>query len=72
MQTNYNYYKSQLDRVNPNASVYPSTIKVFTGDKSTGEDTKHLSLNEESAKALIQWLSENFIENTQPNNHANR
>ena len=52
------YYKSQLENVKPNLTEYPPTVKIFAN--GNGQDTKHLSLNNESAKVLIEWLENNF------------
>lgn len=57
------YYKGQLNRIQVNKTEYSPTIKVFAN--GNGTDTNHLSLNEESAKALIEWLQTNFIHNPQ-------
>lgn len=53
------YYKTELTKVRPNLTQYPPTIKIFSN--GNGEDTKHLSLNEESAKVLIDWLKKNYL-----------
>lgn len=52
------YYKSQLENVKPNLTQYAPTVKIFAN--GNGQDTKHLSLNNESAKVLIEWLENNF------------
>lgn len=52
------YYKSQLAKVQPHATQYPPTFKVFAN--GNGENTNHISLNDVSAKALIDWLRENY------------
>ncbi len=54
-----NYYKDQLNQVNPTATEFAPTIKIFAN--GNGTNTNHLSLNEESAKELIMWLTANFI-----------
>ncbi len=54
----YNYYKSELNKVKIGLTEYSPTIKVFAN--GNGENTKHLDLNERSAKELIKWLSANF------------
>jgi hypothetical protein len=59
MNTQQNYYKSELTKVRPNLTPYAPTIKVFCN--GNGKDTKHLSLNEESAKVLIDWLKKNYL-----------
>jgi len=53
-----NYYACQLDKVRVGLTEYSPTIKVFAN--GNGEDTKHMSLNDESAKTLIQWLKNSF------------
>ncbi len=52
------FYKDQLSKVLPNKTQYAPTFKIFAN--LNGEDTKHISLNNDSAKALIQWLMENY------------
>ena len=56
--TNQDYYKSQLDNVKPNLTEYAPTVKIFAN--GNGRDTKHLSLNNESARVLIEWLETNY------------
>ncbi len=53
------YYQDQLEKVYPFATEYAPTIKVFAN--GNGEDTKHISLNKESAKVLVEWLTRNYI-----------
>lgn len=53
-----NYYLDQLNKVKPGLTDYAPSIKVFAN--GNGEDTKHLSLNEESAAVLIDWLKNNY------------
>ena len=55
---NGSYYESQLSRVNPHLTEYPPTVKIYAN--GNGDNTNNLSLNNESAKALIQWLKYNF------------
>lgn len=54
-----NYYQNELNKVKPHETPYAPTVKVFAN--GNGEDTKHLSLNKESAKALIKWLETNYV-----------
>jgi len=54
-----NYYTDELNKVKPNATEFAPTIKVFAN--GNGQDTKNLSLNKESAEALIEWLKEHFV-----------
>ena len=54
---NFNYYLDQLEQIK-NHNVYASLIKVKC---STGGETNWMSLNEVSAKALIDWLTENYL-----------
>lgn len=56
--SNSEYYKNQLDNVKPNLTQYAPTVKIFAN--GNGQDTKHLSLNNESAKVLIEWLETNY------------
>jgi len=58
MNTKGLYYAEQLQKVEIGATEYAPTIKIFAN--GNGSDTKHLSLNDESAKVLIQWLKNNF------------
>ena len=51
-----NYYKDQLSKINTDEK-YPATIKV----SSTKTDTKWMGLNPESARALVDWLTEKFL-----------
>ena len=54
-----NYYEKQLNQIDlKSLKDFPPTIKVFA---MNGQDTKHISLNEESATALIVWLQKNYI-----------
>jgi hypothetical protein len=54
-----NYYEKQLNQIDlKSLKDFPPTIKVFA---MNGQDTKHISLNEESANALIEWLQKNYI-----------
>ena len=59
-----NYYKSELDKVKVGQTEYAPTIKVFAN--GNGENTKNLSLNEESARVLIEWLQNNFFHKATP------
>lgn len=59
MNTKQNHYTSELKKVRPELTPYAPTIKIFSN--GNGEDTKHLSLNEESAKVLIDWLKKNYL-----------
>lgn len=52
------YYNYELSKVQVGLTEYSPTIKVFAN--GNGDDTKHLSLNNESAKVLIEWLKNNF------------
>lgn len=51
---NKDYYTEQLEKINPHVE-FPPTFK-FIGEEST----KWLSLNQESARALINWLENHF------------
>lgn len=59
MNTKKNYYSQQLARVKPYLTEYAPSIKVFSN--GNGEDTNFLTLNEETAKELIYWLSVNYL-----------
>lgn len=48
------YYKDELSKVN--AKDYPATIKV-----SGHGETKWMSLNEESAKEVVEWIKQNYL-----------
>ena len=58
IKTTYNYYLEQLNRVKPGLTEYSPSIKIFAN--GNGEDTNHFSLNDESARELINWLKNNF------------
>jgi hypothetical protein len=53
------YYTDQLKKVEPHKTEYAPTIKIFAN--GNGESTNHLSLNKESATAMVEWLTENYI-----------
>ena len=53
------YYLREFQNVTPNTTKYAPTIKIFAN--GNGEDTKHVSLNKQSATALIEWLTANFL-----------
>ena len=57
-ETQSKYYRSELAKVKPGMTEYSPTVKIFAN--TNGEDTKHISLNNESAKVLIEWLQNNF------------
>jgi len=57
--TNSEYYSAQLEKVKPLATEYDPTIKIFAN--GNGEDTKHISLNFESAAVLVEWLTVNYL-----------
>lgn len=54
-----NYYKQQLDRINPLLTPHSPSIKVFAN--GNGTDTNHLNLNKESAHEIIYFLAKNFL-----------
>lgn len=58
LSPSYNYYKDQLSRVQVGKTEYYPTFKIFAN--GNGDDTKHISLHSVSAKALVEWLTENF------------
>jgi hypothetical protein len=49
------YYKDELSKVNTGTG-FPPTLKI----SSVGGETKWLSLNEESAKEIAEWLMEKY------------
>lgn len=53
-----NYYKDQLNKIITNGAFPPSI--VVHGQNKDG-NTKHLSLNPESAQCLVDWLTTNFL-----------
>jgi hypothetical protein len=59
MKGNKKYYKGELSKVKPGLTEYAPTIKIFAN--GNGEDTKHLSLNKESAEVLRDWLFNIYI-----------
>lgn len=50
------YYKDQFDKIKANDLGYPAQVKI-TKD---GKATHWVSLNDESATLLVQWLKTNF------------
>jgi len=54
-----NYYASELKKVEVGKTEFTPTIKVFAN--GNGENTKHIDLNAESAKVLVDWLQVNFL-----------
>jgi hypothetical protein len=52
------YYNSELSKVNIGSTEYAPTFKIFAN--GNGQDTKHISLNNESAKELINFLKINY------------
>lgn len=55
METKNNYYAEQLKKVDLTTG-FPANVKITNCDTST----KTLSLNDESATALVKWLKENY------------
>lgn len=53
------YYQAELNKVNPRLTQYAPTIKIFAN--TNGQDTKHISLNKESAEVLINWLTKYYL-----------
>lgn len=51
-----NYYKEQLAKIEPKALGSAANIQIT----KNGVKTNWLSLNDESAKVLTEWLKENF------------
>lgn len=54
------YYKDQLNKVVTTNEFAPS-IKIVSNTGLVSQETKYLSLNEKSAKVLIEWLNNHFI-----------
>lgn len=50
------YYKDQLAKISGNDLGYPAQIKITKNSDST----HWLSLNDESATALVNWLTSNY------------
>lgn len=56
-----NYYEQQLESVlNGKTPKYAPLIVIKAN--GNGSDTKHLDLNKNSAKAIVKWLTDNFID----------
>jgi hypothetical protein len=54
-----NYYQKELQQVDiKSLKDFTPSIKIFA---MNGNDTKHISLNKESAAALVEWLTKNYI-----------
>jgi len=53
-----NYYEGQLNNIEVGKTEFAPTFKIFAN--GNGADTKHLSLNNDSATELVKWLSKNF------------
>ena len=53
-----NYYEKQLNQINTKNVNFSPLIKVFNINGL--EDTKFLTLNKDSATALIKWLQNNY------------
>lgn len=54
------YYKDQLAKLTGNTAV---NIKLV----NSGGETNWLSLNDESATALVEWLKDNYTINSENN-----
>jgi len=52
------YYSDELKRISTK-SEFPAQVKLSDAE---GNKTKFLSLNKESAKVLVEWLTTNFLE----------
>ena len=57
LQQSINFYKGEISRIDTNTGYAPH-IKVAD---SNGGATKFISLNPESAKVMIDWLTDNYI-----------
>lgn len=58
MKTISTYYKNQLSKINTKTE-YPAQIKVH--GVNSDQQTKWIGLNPESAKALVDWLTDNYL-----------
>jgi len=54
-----NYYESEFSKVKPELTPYFPLVKIFAN--GNGEDTKYITIHEESASELIFWLANNFL-----------
>lgn len=52
----FNYYKTELEKINTE-SEYPAQMKI----KSESGETKWLSLNQESASEIVQFLTDKYL-----------
>jgi hypothetical protein len=50
------YYQSELERVSGDNPEYPRSIQI----RDNGKDTKWLSLNDESATELVNYLEKHY------------
>lgn len=55
---NSTYYQDQINQINLETG-FASTLQIVDGN---GNRTKHLGINDESAKVLVKWLQTNFID----------
>lgn len=53
----FNYYREQLERINPKGEYAP-TIQIKDGGSDAR--TNNLNLNDESASELVRWLKMHF------------
>lgn len=51
------YYLNELNKIDT-TNQYPANIKIHGG---SGEATKHLDLNAESAETLVKWLTAHYL-----------
>jgi hypothetical protein len=54
-----NYYESEFSKVKPELTPYSPFVKIFAN--GNGEDTKYITIHEQSASELIFWLANNFL-----------
>jgi uncharacterized protein (UPF0333 family) len=52
----FNYYRTELEKINTK-SEYPAQLKI----KSESGETKWLSLNQESASEIVQFLTDKYL-----------
>lgn len=53
-----NYHKSELSKVNPDSTEFPTMIKV----RNSKGETKWLDLNESSLRELLIWIDKYYPE----------
>ena len=60
--TDKEYYQRELEKINPHGEHAP-ILKITDQNKGECEpQMRHISINSESATALVEWLTANFLE----------